>query len=110
ARTVGDARVLAIRIAVSDPGAMREQAEKLRDKLGRAVVVLGAVSDDHTKVALVCTVSKDLTGRYQAGRIIKDVAAVVGGGGGGRPDMAQAGGTDPSKLDEALARVYALIA
>jgi alanyl-tRNA synthetase len=109
ARTVGDAKVLAVRSPVSDPAAMREYAEKLRDKLGRAVVVLGSVTEDK-KVALVATVSKDLTGKYPAGKLIKDVAAVVGGGGGGRPDMAQAGGTDPSRLDEALARVYTLIA
>jgi alanyl-tRNA synthetase len=57
----------------------------------------------------VCAVSKDATGKYQAGKVIKEVAAIVGGGGGGRPDLAQAGGTDPEKLDEALEQVYAII-
>jgi alanyl-tRNA synthetase len=108
AKTVGDAKVLAMRAPVNDAAAMREYAEKLRDKLGRAVVVLGAVGDDK-KVVLICTVSKDLTGKYQAGKILKELAPIVGGGGGGRPDMAQAGGTDASKLDEALARVFAIV-
>ena len=109
AKTVGDARVLAVRAPVSDAASMREYAEKLRDKLGSAVVVIGAVGDDK-KVTLICTVSKDLTGKYQAGKILKEIAPIVGGGGGGRADMAQAGGTDASKLDEALGRVYTLIA
>jgi alanyl-tRNA synthetase len=73
------------------------------------VVVVGSITDDQ-KVALVCTVSKDLTGKYKAGQIINEVANVVGGRGGGRPDMAQAGGPDVARLDEALARVYTLIA
>ena len=64
---MGDVRVLAVRAAVNDPSAMREQAEQLRDKLGSAVVVVGAVTDDQ-KVALVCTVSKELTKRFQAGK------------------------------------------
>lgn len=109
ARTVGDVRVLALRSPVSDTAAMRQYAEKLRDRLGRAVVVLGSVTEDN-KVILVCTVSKDLAAKYPANKIVKELATVVGGGGGGRSDMAQAGGTDPSKLDEALARLYALIA
>jgi alanyl-tRNA synthetase len=109
ARSVGDAKVLSVRSPLGDAGALREFAEKLRDKLGRAVVVVGGVSDEK-KVVLVCAVSKDLTAKYSAGKILKDVAAVVGGGGGGRPDFAQAGGNDPSRLDEALAKVYTLIA
>jgi len=61
------------------------------------------------KVALIVGVTKDLTARIQAGKIIAEVAKKVGGSGGGRPDMAQAGGTDPSKLDEALAHFYAIV-
>ena len=108
ARKVGDITVLSGRVDVSDAAAMREMADKLRDKLDPAVIVLGAVSDDG-KVVLVCTVSKSLTKRYQAGKLIKEIAGLVGGGGGGRPDFAQAGGTEPDKLDAALAHAYTLI-
>jgi alanyl-tRNA synthetase len=58
------------------------------------------------KVNLVASVSKDLTGRFQAGKLVQEVAKAVGGGGGGRPDLAQAGGKDAAKLDEALGLVY----
>ena len=71
------------------------------------MVVLAAVSGD--KVSLVAGVTKDLTGKYQAGKILNHVAQQVGGKGGGRPDMAQGGGTDPSKLTEALASVRDLL-
>ena len=86
---------------------LRDIADKLKDKLGSAVVVLAAVSGD--KVALVAAVTKDLTKQYQAGKILNHVAQQVGGKGGGRPDMAQGGGTDPSKLTEALASVKSLL-
>ncbi len=61
-------------------------------------------SDSDGRVSLVVSVTKDLTGRVQAGRIVKELAPIVGGGGGGRPDFAEAGGKDPSKIDELLAR------
>ena len=83
-------------------------ADKLRDKLAPAVIALGGKSDDG-RALLVCTVSKELTKQYKAGDIIKELAAIVGGGGGGRPDFAQAGGNDASKLDQAMARVYELV-
>jgi alanyl-tRNA synthetase len=88
---------------------MRELADKLRDKLAPAVVVLGARAQDG-RALLVCTVSKELVGRFRAGDIIKELAGIVGGGGGGRPDFAQAGGSDPSKLEAALARFHELAA
>jgi alanyl-tRNA synthetase len=87
---------------------MRELADTLRDKLAPSVVALGARAKDG-RALLVCTVSKELAGRFRAGDIIKELAAVVGGGGGGRPDFAQAGGSDPSKLGQALARFYELV-
>jgi alanyl-tRNA synthetase len=71
------------------------------------VVVLGSVSDG--KVAIIVGVTKDLTGRVQAGKIVGKVAQKVGGSGGGRPDMAEAGGKDPQALDSALNESYALI-
>ena len=91
----------------SDAATLRELAEKLRDKLGDSVVLVGGVTGD--KVQLVVTVSKPLLAQYKAGDVVKKVAEVVGGSGGGRPDMAQAGGTDIAKIDEALARFYAVL-
>ena len=84
-------------------------ADTLRERLrlGRSSCV-GSVVDG--KVNLVAAVTKDLTKRFQAGKLVQEVAKVVGGGGGGRPDLAQAGGKDPAKLDEALEGVYAAVA
>jgi alanyl-tRNA synthetase len=107
ARTVGDVRVLAYRAPSGDTAALRELAEKLRDKLGASVVAVGALEGG--KAVLVCTVARELVGRYHAGKLVKELAAVVGGTGGGRPELAQAGGADASKLDEALERLYALV-
>jgi alanyl-tRNA synthetase len=104
---VAGMKVLAIRSDVADGGAMREMAEKLRDKLGEAVVVIGAAAGP--KAMLVATVSKGLTDKVKAGDVIRHVAKMVGGSGGGRPDMAQAGGSDPAKLDEALAAVASVV-
>ena len=86
---------------------LRDIADKLKDKLGSAVVVLAVVSGD--KVSLVAGVTKDLTDKYQAGKILNHVAQQVGGKGGGRPDMAQGGGTQPENLDSALASVKDLL-
>jgi alanyl-tRNA synthetase len=72
--------------------------------MGSGVVALGSAKDG--KVSLLCMVSKDLLDRCKAGDIIKEAAKVVGGSGGGRPDMAQAGGKDPSKLADAMEAVY----
>ena len=100
---VNGVKVLAARIDGVDARALRDAADTLRGQLGSGVVVLGAVEGD--KVRLVAGVSKDLTGALKAGQLIGPVAACVGGRGGGRPDFAQAGGTRPDKLDEALALV-----
>jgi alanyl-tRNA synthetase len=94
-------KVLAARLEGADGKALRETIDKLRDKLGSAVVLLGAVDGD--KVALVAGVTADLTAKVKAGELVGFAAARVGGKGGGRPDMAQGGGTEPGKLDEALA-------
>ena len=100
---VNGVKVLAARIDGVDSKSLRDAADKLRDQLGSGVVVLGAVEGD--KVRLVAGVSKDLTASLKAGQLIGPVAECVGGRGGGRPDFAQAGGTRPDKLDEALALV-----
>ena len=86
---------------------LRDIADKLKDKIGSVVVVLAAVSGD--KVSLVAGVTKDLTDKYQAGKILNHVAQQVGGKGGGRPDMAQGGGTQPENIESALASVKDLI-
>jgi alanyl-tRNA synthetase len=106
ARAVAGLRVLARRVADgTNAGALRELAEKLRDKLGDdAVVLLGAVAAD--KAQLVVMVSKAATSKVKAGDLVKAVAAMVGGSGGGRADMAQAGGTEIGKLDAAIASTY----
>jgi alanyl-tRNA synthetase len=101
-------KALGVRTEVSDPAAMRELADKLRDRLGPGIVLLAGESGG--KVSLVMTVTKDLTERLHAGKLIRDIAGVVGGSGGGRPDMAQAGGTEPSRIDEALARFHEVVA
>lgn len=101
AEKVGDASVVVARVHADNSDTMREMGDLLREKLGSAVIILGAVIGD--RPTFLAMVSKDLTSKAKAGDLIKQVAAVAGGGGGGRPDMAQAGGKDASKLDEALA-------
>ena len=76
--------------------------DDFRNRLGPSVVLL--VSETGGKVLLAAGVTKDLTDRFKAGDVIREIAGIVGGGGGGRPDFAQAGGKDPSKIDDALAR------
>ena len=100
-------KVLAAKVDVQDGAMLRELAEKLRDKLGDAIVLLGSVNGP--KAQLVCTVSKSLTDKFKAGDLIRPIAQILGGSGGGRPDMAQAGGTEIGKLDEALEKLYALV-
>jgi alanyl-tRNA synthetase len=86
---------------------LRELADKLKDKLVSAIVVLAVVSNN--KVSLVSAVTKNLTDKYQAGNILNHVASQIGGKGGGRADMAQGGGTDVEKLAQALESVKDLI-
>ena len=107
-RTINGVKVLARQVTVDSAAALRDLSDQFRDKMKSGIVVLGAVSG--SKVLLVVTVTQDLTDRYHAGKLIKRVAALVGGGGGGRPDMAQAGGTQPDKLEEALNKAYDFVA
>ena len=107
ARDVGGVRVLATRADVADAKALREVADQLRDKLRSCVIVLAGVEGD--KIALVAMVTPDLVGKFNAGKIVGDVAKAVGGKGGGRADMAQGGGSEPQHLDAALARVFDLV-
>ena len=94
-------------MSVDKPAALRDLADRFKEKIKTGIVVLG--SSDASKVMLIAVVTKDLTDRFHAGDIIKGIAPVVGGGGGGRPDMAQAGGSKPEKLDAALEKAYEIL-
>ncbi len=107
-RDIGGVKVLAQRTEVADAKALRDVGDQLRDKLGSGVVVLFGVAEG--KVSLLTMVSKDLMGRVHAGKLASALAEMVGGKGGGRPDMAQAGGTDATQVDAAIARAYELVA
>ncbi|MEY4479780.1 MAG: alanine--tRNA ligase [Bacillota bacterium] len=108
-REVAGVPVLAAQVDAGDMDSLRQVADDMKGKIASGVIVLGSVAED--KVNLVVSVSADLVGRgFHAGKLIKEIATICGGGGGGRPDMAQAGGKDPSKLAEALAAVENLIA
>jgi alanyl-tRNA synthetase len=100
--------VLAATLEGADVATLRETMDKLKDRLKSAVIVLGAVAEG--KVTLIAGVTADLTTRVKAGELVNFVAAQVGGKGGGRPDMAQAGGTEPAQLPAALAAVTAWVA
>jgi alanyl-tRNA synthetase len=100
---VKGAKVVAATLDGADAKTLREAMDRLKDQLKSAAIVLGAVADG--KVALIAGVTADLTGKVKAGELVNFVAQQVGGKGGGRPDMAQAGGTEPAKLDAALQSV-----
>ncbi|KMN83707.1 alanyl-tRNA synthetase [Chromobacterium sp. LK11] len=108
AADVNGVKVLAVELPGADNTALRETLDKLKDKLGSAAIVLAAKGDG--KVALVAGVTADLTAKLKAGELVNFVAQQVGGKGGGRPDMAQAGGTQPENLAAALAGVQAWVA
>ena len=101
-------RVIASVMDNASADSMRKTVDQLRNKLGSAVVVLGSAEGD--KVSFVAGVTSDLTNRVHAGNLIRSVAEIAGGRGGGRPDMAQAGASNPEKLNEAIAAVRDLVA
>jgi len=102
AREISGVKLVTRRVEGLEKAALRGISDSLRDRLGTGVVVL--VSEVDGRVALVVSVSKDLTSRVQAGRLVKELALIVGGGGGGRPDFAEAGGKDASKIGELLSQ------
>ena len=106
-REINGVKVLTHRVDNLERGQMRTLVDNLRNKIGSGVVVLGSAADG--KVALIVGVTADLTGKVQAGKVIKPVAEKVGGSGGGRPDMAEAGGKDPEQLDAALSEAYGVV-
>lgn len=101
-------RVLAAHLEGADPKSLRDTVDQLKNKLGKAVVILATVADG--KVSLVAGVTKDETAKVKAGDLLGFVAAQLGGKGGGRPDMAQGGGTDVAALPAALASVQGWVA
>ncbi|HEX7894263.1 MAG TPA: alanine--tRNA ligase-related protein, partial [Terriglobales bacterium] len=106
-KDVRGVKVLAHRVDNLERPQMRTLVDQLRDKIGSGVVVLGSATDGN--VALIVGVTKDLTSRIQAGKVIAPVAQKVGGKGGGRPDLAEAGGKDPGALDAALGHAYGVV-
>jgi alanyl-tRNA synthetase len=106
-KDVKGVKVLAHRVDNLERAQLRTLVDQLRDKIGSGVVILGSASDGN--VALIVGVTKDLTGRVQAGKVIGPVAQKVGGKGGGRPDLAEAGGKDASALDAALDGAYGVV-
>jgi len=106
-RLVDGVKVLARKVDVDSPAALREMVDRFRDKMESGIVVLGAASGG--KALLIVGVTSDLTDRYHAGNIVKALAALVGGSGGGKADLAQAGGSQPEKLEEAISQACDLI-
>jgi len=108
AHVIGGVKVLAAQVSIADVKTLRDFGDKLRDKLESGIILLGSKAGE--KALLLCMVTKDLAGKYHAGNIIKELAPLIGGSGGGRPDMAQAGGTQPENLSEAIAYFEKLMA
>jgi len=106
---IAGVKVLAVKAEAASIKSLRDQMDALKSKLPSGVAMLAAPTEDG-KVTVLIAVSKDLHGKFTAPALIKDVAALVGGSGGGRADMAQAGGTDASGIDKAIAKLKELVA
>jgi alanyl-tRNA synthetase len=102
----GGIKVLSVKVD-GDPKGLRELSDNLKDRIGSGIIVLGTA--DGVKANLLVAVTSDLTGRWKAGDLIKAIAPIIGGNGGGKPELAQAGGTKPENLAEALEAVYRII-
>ena len=106
-REINGVKVIARELEVGSPKELRESGDRIKDKLGSGIVLLGAGIDG--KAILTCLITRDLAGNFHAGEIIRELSGIVGGKGGGRPDMAQGGGNQPEKLGEAFEALYTLI-
>ncbi len=106
-KEIGGIKVVAQELETNSQKELRESADRIKDKLRSGIILLGARKEG--KVMLTCVVTKDLVGQFKAGDIIKQLSNIVGGKGGGRPDMAQGGGNQPEKLENALEALYDLI-
>jgi alanyl-tRNA synthetase len=107
AKEIKGVKVVSAKVNGKDIKRMREFVDQLKIKIGSGIILLGGQSEN--KVSLIMGVTSDLTRRYNANELIKKIALHIGGTGGGRPDFAQAGGTDSKKLDEALKALDDLI-
>lgn len=99
-------KILAVKVD-GDPKGLRELSDTLKERIGSGIIVLGAADSD--KANLLVAVTSDLSSRFKAGDIIKSIAPIVGGNGGGKPELAQAGGSKPENLAEALEAVYRIV-
>jgi alanyl-tRNA synthetase len=104
---VAGVKVLAREMEAASPKDLREAGDRIRDKLGSGIVLLGARVEN--RAILTCMITADLTDRFKAGDIIRQLSGIVGGKGGGRPDMAQGGGDRPENLSKAMEALYSLI-
>ncbi len=106
-KTVNGIKIVSKKVPIDNPGSLRDLADKFKDKIKSGIVVLGALTGP--KALVIVVVTKDLTDRFHAGKLVKEIAAEIGGGGGGRPDMAQAGGPKSENLDKALDKIYEIV-
>jgi len=106
-REIGGVKALAVEVKADDVRKLRELADSLKDRLGSGILALGADIDG--KATLLVAVSADLTGRFKAGDLIREMAPLIGGSGGGKPELAQAGGSRPDNLAAALEKLYSLV-
>jgi alanyl-tRNA synthetase len=106
-REISGVKVLATEVSIADAKSLRDFGDKLRDKMESGIILLGSKAGE--KALLLCMVTKDLAGKFHAGNIIKELAPLVGGSGGGRPDMAQAGGTQPENLTKIFSALDKLL-
>ena len=107
-REIGGVKALAVKVEMADSKGLRELSDTLKDRLGSGIIAIGTEIDG--KASLLVVVTKDLTSRFRAGDLIKGLAPIIGGSGGGKPELAQAGGSKPEKLDEALEKLYEMVA
>ncbi|BAI80923.1 alanyl-tRNA synthetase [Deferribacter desulfuricans SSM1] len=106
-KEINGIKVLAIRMDNTEINALRNFVDMAKAKIKSGIVLVGSVNGD--KVTFLCGVTKDLTSKYKAGDIVKEIAKITGGGGGGKPELAQAGGKNPEKIDEALNHIYNIL-
>ena len=106
-REISGVKVLAVKVDMPDPKGLRELADTLKERIGSGIIVLACETEG--KAHLLVAVTKDLTSRFKAGDIIKELAPIVGGSGGGKPELAQAGGSQPARIAEVLDKSYALV-
>jgi len=107
AKEMNGIKIISHEVATTNPKDLREFGDHLKDKLKSGIIVLGAKGGD--KVFLLCRITPDLTDRFNAGKIIKDLSVIIGGKGGGRKDMAEGGGTKVSELKNALSKTFDMV-